>query len=218
MRQIVIIDAGIGNLRSVQKAFEHVGAAPTITDDPAVVAGADAVVLPGVGAFGDGMEGLRSRGLDAAVFDAIGRGIPFFGICVGLQLLFEEGEEMGTHRGLGVLPGRVVRFPAGLTVPHMGWNQIEQRRSHPLLAGIPDGAFAYFAHSYHAITDDESIVVATTDYGAPFPSVVARDNVWAIQFHPEKSQQIGLRILQNFVTQVEKFEIGRLESDRLSGH
>jgi glutamine amidotransferase len=187
----------------VQKAFEQVGAAPTITDDPAVVARADAVVLPGVGAFGDGMDGLRRRGLDTAVFEAIERGIHFFGICLGLQLLFEESEEMGTHRGLGVLPGRVVRFPATLTVPHMGWNQIEPRRPHPLLAGVPDGAFAYFAHSYHAVTDDESIVAAT-DYGGPFPSVVARDHVWAIQFHPEKSQQVGLRILHNFVTTADR--------------
>lgn len=202
MGRIVVIDAGIGNLRSVQKAFERVGATPIITDDPAVVNKAGAVVLPGVGAFGDGMGGLRSRRLDMAVFDVIERGIPFFGICVGLQLLFEESEEMGAHRGLGVLPGRVVRFPSSLTVPHMGWNQIEQRGSHPLLTGIPDGAFAYFAHSYHVATDDESIVVATTDYGGHFPSVVARDNVWAIQFHPEKSQVTGLKLLQNFVERV----------------
>jgi glutamine amidotransferase len=202
--EIAIIDAGIGNLRSVQKGFEHVGAAPTITDDPALVADAEAIVLPGVGAFGDGMNGLRSRGLDGAVFDAIKRGVPFFGICVGLQLLFEESEEMGIHRGLGVMPGRIVRFQANLTVPHMGWNQIEQRRSHPLLAGVPEGEFAYFAHSYHVVTEDPSIVVATTDYGGPFPSVVARDNVWAIQFHPEKSQQIGLRLLENFVERVNK--------------
>jgi glutamine amidotransferase len=207
MKRVVIIDVGIGNLRSVQKAFEHVGATPTITDDPAVVAQADAAVLPGVGAFGDSMDGLRSRGLDTAVLDVIGRGLPFFGICVGLQLLFEESEEMGLHPGLGVLPGRIVRFSTDLTVPHMGWNQIEQRVSHPMLTGVPEGAFAYFAHSYHAVTGAagdgaESIVVATTDYGGPFPSVVARDNVWAIQFHPEKSQQVGLRLLQNFVGRI----------------
>jgi glutamine amidotransferase len=228
VKRIVIVDAGIGNLRSVQKAFEQVGAAPSISDDPAAVAKADAVVLPGVGAFGDGMDGLRARGLDRAVCKAIARGLPFFGICVGLQLLFEESEEMGVHRGLGVLPGRVVRFPAGLTVPHMGWNQIEQtgtssveppavrprpearpegsveqRQPHPLLAGVPDGAFAYFAHSYHAVADDESIVVATTEYGGPFPCAVARANVWAIQFHPEKSQQVGLSILKNFVSNLQ---------------
>ena len=152
MKRLVIIDAGIGNLRSVQKAFEYVGAAPTITDDPAVVAGAEAVVLPGVGAFGDSIDGLRARGLEPAVLDAIRRGVPFFGICVGMQLLFEESEEMGIHRGLGVLPGRLVRFPATLTVPHMGWNQIEPRHPHPLLDGVPGGAFAYFDHSYCAVT------------------------------------------------------------------
>lgn len=205
MKHMVIIDAGIGNLRSVQKAFERVGAKPTITDEPAIVARADAVVLPGVGAFGDGMDGLRSRSLDTAIFAALERGIPLLGICVGLQLLFEESEEMGIHPGLGVLPGRVVRFAAGLTVPHMGWNQIEHRQPHPLLNGVPDSAFAYFAHSYHAVTEDQSIVVASTDYAGPFPSVVARDNVWAIQFHPEKSQQVGLRLLQNFLERVNQF-------------
>jgi glutamine amidotransferase len=199
MKQLAIIDTGIGNLRSVQKAFEYVGAAPVITEDPAVVAAAEAVVLPGVGAFGDSIDGLRARGLEPAVCDAIRRGVPFFGICVGMQLLFEESEEMGLHQGLGVLPGRLVRFPNTLTVPHMGWNQIEPRRPHPLLDGVPSGAFAYFDHSYCVVTGDESIVVAGTDYGSLFPSVVARDNVWAIQFHPEKSQQVGLRILRNFV-------------------
>ena len=144
MKQLAIIDTGIGNLRSVQKAFEVVGAAPVITEDPAVVAAAEAVVLPGVGAFGDSVDGLRARGLEPAILDAIQRGIPFFGICVGMQLLFEESEEMGIHRGLGVLPGRLVRFPDTLTVPHMGWNQIEPRRPHPLLDGVPSGVFAYF--------------------------------------------------------------------------
>ena len=197
--RIAIVDAGIGNLRSVQKAFEHLGASPMATDDPEQVLAADAVVLPGVGAFGDGMQGLRARGLDVAVRRVIESGKPFFGICVGLQLLFDESEEMGRHRGLGVLPGRVVRFPSSLTVPHMGWNQVDGRCQHPMLSGVPDGAFVYFAHSFHAVTGEDGIVVATTDYGGPFASAVARDNVWGIQFHPEKSQQVGLTILRNFL-------------------
>ncbi len=207
--RIAIVDAGIGNLRSVQKGFEHVGVSPVLTDDPVVVADAHAVVLPGVASFGDGMAGLRARGLDSAILAVIERGVPFLGICVGLQLLFEAGEEMGTHRGLGILPGEVKRFSASLTVPHMGWNQIEQQRAHPLLTDVPEGAFVYFANSYHAVTDDESIIVATTEYGTHFPSVVARENVWAIQFHPEKSQEIGLTMLRNFVENV---------CDRLPGH
>ena len=196
---IAIIDAGIGNLRSVQKAFECIGARPVTTHDPDLVRRADAVVLPGVGAFGDGMQGLQARGLERAVRQVIEGGRPFFGICVGLQLLFEESEEMGLHRGLGVLPGRVVRFPSSLTVPHMGWNQVDGRCQHPMLSGVPDGAFVYFAHSFHAVTGEDGIVVATTDYGGPFASAVARDNVWGIQFHPEKSQQVGLTILRNFL-------------------
>ena len=216
--RIAIVDAGIGNLRSVQKAFEHLGARPIATDDPEQVLAADAVVLPGVGAFGDGMQGLRARGLDLAVRHVIDSGKPFFGICVGLQLLFDESEEMGRHRGLGVLPGRVVRFAPSLTVPHMGWNQVDQRpceepksaalhgglpqRCHPMFSGVPDGAFVYFAHSFHAVASDDAIVVATTDYGGAFPSAVARDNVWAIQFHPEKSQDVGLTVLRNFLEHI----------------
>ncbi len=197
--RIAIVDAGIGNLRSVQKAFEYLGARPIATDDPSLVLAADAVVLPGVGAFGDGMRGLQARGLERAVRQVLKSGKPFLGICVGMQLLFEESEEMGLHQGLGVLPGRVVRFPSSLTVPHMGWNQIDRQRPHPILADVPDGAFVYFAHSYHPLASDDSIVVATTDYGGAYPCVVARDNVWAIQFHPEKSQHVGLTILRNFL-------------------
>lgn len=203
MNRIAIVDAGIGNLRSVQKAFEYIGTTPIVTDDPAVVLEARAVVLPGVAAFGDGMEGLRARGLDRAVLTAIDKGLPFLGICVGLQLLFEESEEMDRHFGLGVLPGKVVRFSSDLTVPHMGWNQIEKQRAHPALKRVPDGGFVYFAHSYHVVASDESIVIANTEYGSLFPSLVARDNVWAIQFHPEKSQQVGLNILRNFVGETE---------------
>lgn len=207
--RIVIVDAGIGNLRSVQKVFELLGATPLITCDPQTILYADAIVLPGVGAFGDGMQGLRQNGLDKAICQFIERGRPFLGICVGLQLLFTESEEMGVHPGLGILPGRVVRFPQSLTVPHMGWNQIHQRRDHPLLKGISDGAFVYFAHSYHAITDDETILVATTEYGDHFPSIVARENIWAVQFHPEKSSRVGLIILRNFLEHIH---------DHLSGY
>lgn len=197
--QIVILDIGIGNLRSVQRAFEFLGATPLISHDPRTVLDADAIVLPGVGAFGDGVRGLHQNGLDKVLCQFIEGGRPFLGICVGLQLLFTESEEMGLHRGLGVFSGRVIRFSQSLTVPHMGWNQIHRRRDHPLLKGVPDGAFVYFAHSYHATTDDETILVATTDYGDHFPSIVARDNIWAVQFHPEKSGCVGLTILRNFL-------------------
>jgi glutamine amidotransferase len=159
------------------------------------------VALPGVGAFGDAMRHLVERGLDQPVLAAARAGKPLLGICVGLQLLFDESEEMGRHRGLGILPGRVVRFPegAGLTVPHMGWNQIQPERDHPLLRRISPGDFAYFAHSYYAMPTNSIHIIACTDYDQPFPSIVGHDNVCAIQFHPEKSQQVGLQILRNFV-------------------
>ncbi|RME70501.1 MAG: imidazole glycerol phosphate synthase subunit HisH [Chloroflexi bacterium] len=199
MTSIVIIDYGVGNFRNVQKAFEAVGAPAVISNSPTAARQAAAVVLPGVGAFGDAIANLRARGLDRPVLEAAQAGKPLLGICVGLQLLFEESEEMGRHVGLGLLPGKVVRFPEGLTVPHMGWNQIEPTREHPLLRQIQPGDFAYFAHSYYAHPADSDVVVAYTDYGLKFPSIVARENVWAIQFHPEKSQRVGLQILKNFV-------------------
>ncbi|NJN94667.1 MAG: imidazole glycerol phosphate synthase subunit HisH [Anaerolineales bacterium] len=198
---LVIVDYGVGNFRNVQKAFEAVGAAAEITDSVERVEEADVVVLPGVGAFGDAMRHLRERGLDQPVLAAAQAGKPVFGICVGLQLLFEESEEMGQHEGLGILPGKVVRFPdrPGLAVPHMGWNQIEPARPHPLLRHINSGDFAYFAHSYYAVPANPTDIIGCTDYGQPFPTVVGRDNICAIQFHPEKSQQVGLQILRNFV-------------------
>lgn len=199
MSKIIIIDYGVGNFRNVQKAFQAVGADAEISDSVEAARQAGAVVLPGVGAFGDAIDNLRARGLDEPVLAAAQAGKPLFGICVGLQLLFEESEEMGRHTGLGLLPGRVVRFPAGLTVPHMGWNQIEPVRDHPLLNYVQLGDFAYFAHSYYPAPADPTHVVAYTDYGQKFASIVARDNVWAIQFHPEKSQQVGLQLLKNFV-------------------
>lgn len=200
MTKLIIIDYGVGNFRNVQKAFEVIGAAAQISDSPEVVAQAEAVVLPGVAAFGDAINNLRARGLDQPVLEAARSGKPLLGICVGLQLLFEESEELGQHIGLGLLPGKVRRFPAGLTVPHMGWNQIEPANSHSLLTNIDPGDFAYFAHSYYAAPDNAAHIIACTDYGQPFPSIIGRDNICAIQFHPEKSQQVGLQILKNFVT------------------
>jgi len=199
MAKIVIVDYGVGNFRNVQKAFQAVGADAEITDSIAAIAGAEALVLPGVGAFGDAISNLKQRGLDQPVLAAAQSGKPLLGICVGLQLLFDESEEMGRHTGLGILRGSIVRFPPGLTVPHMGWNQIEPQQNHPLLKGLVSGDFAYFAHSYHAIPTNTSDIVAFTCYGHAFASVVARENICAIQFHPEKSQQVGLQILKNFV-------------------
>jgi glutamine amidotransferase len=199
MSKIIIVDYGVGNFRNVQKAFEAVGVAAEISDSVEAARRAEAVVLPGVGAFGDAINNLRKRGLDQPVLEAAKAGKPLFGICVGLQLLFDESEEMGRHTGLSLLPGTIVRFPHDLTVPHMGWNQIEPEYGHPLLNNIAPGDFAYFAHSYYAAPADPSHVVAYTTYGQRFASIVAKDNVCAIQFHPEKSQQVGLQLLKNFV-------------------
>jgi glutamine amidotransferase len=197
---IAIIDYGMGNLRSVQKAFEKVGYAAEITNDPSVVAKARKVVLPGVGAFEDAMHELRNRNLVRPVLDAIESGKPFLGICLGLQLLFDTGYENGRHEGLGVLRGDVVRFQLSdeYSVPHMGWNQLDIARRPPVLEGAEPGTYVYFVHSYYVIPQDAGVVATTTDYGGPFCSMIWRDNVIASQFHPEKSQSQGLRILQNF--------------------
>jgi imidazole glycerol-phosphate synthase subunit HisH len=199
---IAIIDYDMANLRSVQKAFEHVGHAAEIITRPEQIDAADRVVLPGVGAFADAVVTLRERGLAEAVVRHIDRGKPFFGICLGLQMLFDVGYEDGEHRGLGVLKGACVRFDVdqtlGLKVPHMGWNQLDVRRRPPILNGLPDGANVYFVHGYYAAPADDSVIATTTDYGRPFVSSVWRDNVVATQFHPEKSQTVGLQILKNF--------------------
>ncbi|MGD8624786.1 MAG: imidazole glycerol phosphate synthase subunit HisH [Anaerolineae bacterium] len=205
---VVIVDYGVGNLRSVQKALERVGAGATIQSDPAALDPAQGVVLPGVGAFGDGMAQLRARGLVEPLLRQVGQGKPLLGICLGMQLLFEESEEMGRHPGLGLLPGRVVRFPENdLKVPHVGWNRL-RFAGHPLLAGIPPGAYAYFVHSYYARPQAPGDVLATTDYGLAFASVVGRGRVWGAQFHPEKSQEVGLRLLANFCRLVGGEEVG----------
>ncbi len=199
MPTIAIIDYGMGNLRSVQKGIERVGYAAEVTRDSARIAAAAGVVLPGVGAFGACMENLRTYGLVDVVGDVIRRGTPFLGICLGMQLLFEESEEFGPVPGLGIFPGRVVRFAESeLKVPHMGWNQIRKHNDPPHLRGIENGAFVYFVHSYYVAPDDPSLTATTTEYGIEFTSAIARDNVFATQYHPEKSQTIGLRILENF--------------------
>lgn len=199
---IAIIDYGMANLRSVQKAFEQVGHRAEIISRPEQVEGADKVVLPGVGAFQDAVATLRAQELDRPVIRHIERGKPFLGICLGLQMLFEVGYEDGEHRGLGVLPGKCVRFDVdrtmGLKVPHMGWNQLDVRRPSPLFKGLPEGAGVYFVHSYYVEPEDAEVIATTTDYGVPFVSSVWRDNVMATQFHPEKSQKVGLQILANF--------------------
>jgi glutamine amidotransferase len=197
---IAIIDYQMGNLRSVQKGFERVGFAAEITSDPRRLAAADKVVLPGVGAFGDAMAELRTRGLVGPIRDIIAAGKPFLGICLGLQLLFDVGYEGGEHAGLGVLRGKVVRFdlPAGFKVPHMGWNQGRFVRPAPVLDGLADGTHFYFVHSYYVVPEDPALVAIETTYGHPFCAMVWRDNLFATQFHPEKSQADGLRLLRNF--------------------
>jgi imidazole glycerol-phosphate synthase subunit HisH len=198
---IVIIDYGMGNLRSVQKAIEAVGSAAQISSDPDRVRQASKVILPGVGAFADAMAELRRTGLGESFREAVQRGKPCLGVCLGLQLLFDTSTEDGEHTGLGLLPGRVVRFPAqpGLKVPHMGWNTLRIRTPAPLLAGVPAGASVYFVHSYHAVAEKPEDVAAVADYPEPFAAVVWRDNLTACQFHPEKSQRTGLAMYANFV-------------------
>lgn len=226
---IVIVDYGVGNLRSVYKALEAAGAPARIVTEPVELAGAAGIVLPGVGAFGDAAANLRRAGFERPLLDAIAAGTPLLGICVGMQLLFDESEEMGRHAGLGVIPGRVMKFdppPSPLPrregeadlppvlageggrgvrykVPQIGWNQLHHAGADPLLAGVPDGAYAYFVHSYYCAPADPAHVIATTDYGLDYASVVRRGNVWGIQCHPEKSQAVGLRVLGNFVRMVE---------------
>ena len=202
---ITIIDYGIGNLRSIEKAFETVGATVHRTDDPADVASADRLVLPGVGAFRACIDEIRDRNLEAPIHDAVDHGTPFLGVCVGMQLLFTTGYEKGEHDGLGILPGHVAHFreattemPSNLPVPHMGWNALTPTRKSSLLEGLGDAAYVYFVHSYHAVAEESSDVLATTTYGHEFPSVVQRENVYGVQFHPEKSQSAGLGLLENF--------------------
>jgi glutamine amidotransferase len=202
---IAIIDYGMGNLRSVQKGFERVGCAAEVTADPKVVLEADKIVLPGVGAFPDCMRNLEEGGFIEPLLRVIREGRPFLGICLGLQLLFTESDEFGTHQGLNVIPGRVVRFPdwmaeggEKLKIPHMGWNQLAIDRRPPAFTGIEEGSNFYFVHSFYVVPEETGVIAATTSYGIDFCSAIWKDNIVATQFHPEKSQERGLRILKNF--------------------
>lgn len=195
---IAIIDYAINNLRSVEKAFQSLGVDVLATNDSEVIRKAQKIVLPGVGAFADAMCNLKARNLDAIIREKVEAGTPLLGLCLGLQLLFSESEEFGQHFGFNFIPGRVVRIPAGLKVPHIGWNQLHIKRQDPLLRGIEEGSFVYFVHSYYANPQSQADVLATSDYGIEFPAIANRKNVWATQFHPEKSQHVGLQILKNF--------------------
>lgn len=201
MNEVILIDAGTGNLRSVQKALESLGAMVERTNDPQKVLLGRRVILPGVGAFGDFMSGLRARGLDSAVREVAACGVPLLGICVGMQALFEMGEELGTHKGLGLLAGRVVRFADSLAVkiPHTGWNQLEARKDALLFDRVHAGAYVYFNHSYYCQPREPTDILATTEYGLTYACAVQRGNIFGVQFHPEKSQAVGLRILKNFL-------------------
>ncbi|MBN1231326.1 MAG: imidazole glycerol phosphate synthase subunit HisH [Anaerolineales bacterium] len=197
---IAIVDYGAGNLHSVNKGIQFVGGDCQVTKDPKVILAADKVILPGVGAFGDGMTNLEKSGLIPALKQFVSSGKPFLGICLGMQLLFERSEELGNHNGLGFLKGKVIRFTQpGITIPQIGWNQLNIHQSTPLLADVPEGGYVYFNHSYYCKSTSQENILATTSYGLDFPSIVGRENIFAVQFHPEKSQKHGLQILKNFV-------------------
>lgn len=195
---IAIVDYGMGNLRSVEKGFKKAGISATVTSNPAVVDNASAVVLPGVGAFRDCIKNLGDLSLTESIVRSIKKGKPYLGICLGLQVLFSESEEFGSCRGLDIFPGKVVRFQISEKVPHMGWNTIKIVNRPPILSDIADESYFYFVHSYYVVPDDKSIVAATTDYGVTFTSMIWKDNVFATQFHPEKSQTLGLKVLEGF--------------------
>lgn len=198
--KIGLIDHGVGNLRSVEKALTAVGGEVNLTADPDQIRRAEKLVLPGVGAFADAMTGLEERGLREPVLEAIREGKPLLGICVGMQMLFDASEEHGQHPGLGVLPGQVVRFPEQeLTVPQTGWNQIRRVRDSCLLAGVPEASYVYFNHTYYCAPENQGDLLAVTEYGLTYASIIQRGNLYGVQFHPEKSQRIGLSILQNFI-------------------
>ena len=197
---LAIIDYGVGNLRSVEKAFEAMGCEAVVSRDERILREAERLVLPGVGAFGACMKALKEHGFASLVMERVMEGTPLLGVCVGMQMLFEESEEFGRSEGLSFLRGRVRRFSDELLVPQVGWNQVHQCRAHPLLTNIEDRAFFYFVHSYYCDAADTSVVIGETEYGARYASVVAQGNVCGVQFHPEKSQAAGLQLLKNFAT------------------
>jgi glutamine amidotransferase len=201
---IAIVDYGMGNLRSVEKGFLKVGIDAKVVSDPKAVDVANAVVLPGVGAFRDCMRNLREMSLIESIVRSIQKGKPYFGICLGLQVLFTESEEFGIHKGFDILKGNVVRFQTNLKVPHMGWNNVKISRRPPIFDGIQDDAFFYFVHSFYGVPDDNNIIATTTEYDITFTSMIWKDNIFATQFHPEKSQENGLRLLKNFGDFVKK--------------
>jgi glutamine amidotransferase len=196
--RVAIIDYGVGNLRSVEKAFAATGCEAIVSGDEEVLREAERLVLPGVGAFASCMRSLREHGLESLVRERAAAGTPLLGICVGMQMLFEVSDEFGITEGLGLLPGRVRRFETELVVPQVGWNRIQQRRPHPLFANVADGSFCYFVHSFYCEPGDTDLSIGETEYDVRYASVVAHDNICGVQFHPEKSQDIGLRMLKNF--------------------
>jgi glutamine amidotransferase len=197
---IAVINYGLGNLHSVQKAIAFVGGTPEVTDDPETILQANKVVLPGVGAFADGMKGLASRKLDSVVEEVARQGTPLLGICLGMQLFFTDSEEQGFHKGLGLIKGSVSAFQhPGIKVPQIGWNQLNISKPATLMQDIPQGSYVYFNHGYYCIPEDSSDILTTTKYGLQFTSSIQRGNIFGVQFHPEKSQKIGLTILRNFV-------------------
>ena len=197
---VAIIDYGVGNLRSVEKAFAAMGCEAVVSSDEGVLGKAERLVLPGVGAFAACMKALKERGFDRLVMERVSEGTPLLGVCVGMQILFDESEEFVATRGLGLMRGSVRRFSNDLVVPHVGWNRIQQKKSHSLFEGIANGSFCYFVHSFYCEPLDKSVIVGETEYGVRYASVVADRNVCGVQFHPEKSQEVGLRMLRNFAT------------------
>ena len=195
---ITIVDYHLNNLRSLENTLRRLRHDTCVTSEAEDVRAAEKLILPGVGAFGDAMRNLYELGLAELIIQKVSEGTPILGVCLGMQLLFGESEEFGRHSGLGLLSGRIRRIPEGVHIPHMGWNQLHRKRADPVLEGIDEGSFVYFVHSYYAAPEDRDLVIATTDYGIDVPAVVGAGNVWATQFHPEKSQRVGERILDNF--------------------